>query len=79
MTKNKTCQYIGSTGIHTGACGCAVVSANSSYCETHHAAVYQVGSGRATRHKDIRTANSVWDLQSTLNEAIAELEAEGFL
>jgi len=79
MTKNKTCQYIGSTGIHTGACGCAVVSAHSSYCETHHAAVYQVGSGRATRHKDIRTANSVWNLQSELNEAIAELEAEGFL
>ena len=79
MINPKTCQYIGPTNSRVGTCKCKTMSQLSSYCETHYSLVYQEGSGRATRHKDLRVADAVWSLQSELNEAIAELEAEGFL
>jgi hypothetical protein len=39
--------------------------------------VYQKGSNLRKRHKDIRTANSVWDIESEFNAALEELAAEG--
>lgn len=48
-----------------------------SYCEDHVWLVYQKGSNLRRRHKDIRTANSVWDIESEFNAAIEELAAEG--
>lgn len=72
----KTCQYFGQSSV---VCGCDDLHENTSYCAEHYAIVYQVGTGRATRHKDIRRANQIWDLQSELNAAIEELMAEGKL
>lgn len=69
----RTCTYIG-TG--TGCTEHAIEG--RSYCQAHFAIVYQAGTARAKRKKDIRTANRVWDLQNALNEAMAELEAEGY-
>jgi len=48
-----------------------------SYCEHHYPMVYREGSAQRKRHRDIRVANSVWDIESAFNEAVAELEAEG--
>jgi hypothetical protein len=68
-----TCTYIG-----TGE-GCTHTAIEGkSYCEQHYALVYQRGTARAKRKKDLRRANAIRDLQSMFNDAIAELEAEGF-
>jgi hypothetical protein len=40
--------------------------------------VYKQGSSRARRHKELRTVDKVRIVESLMNEAIAELEAEGF-
>jgi hypothetical protein len=40
--------------------------------------VYKEGSNLRTRHKDIRTVDKVRQVEQLMNEAIAELEAEGF-
>lgn len=59
--------------------GCEMpVETGRNYCINHLWSIYRKGTATATRKKDIRTANRVWDLQSAFNEAIAELEAEGF-
>jgi hypothetical protein len=50
-----------------------------SYCETHLWQVYQKGTQLGKRKKDIRTANNVWLIEQLMNEAIEELENEGFL
>jgi hypothetical protein len=39
--------------------------------------VYREGSAQRKRHRDIRVANSVWDIENAFNEAVAEIEAEG--
>jgi hypothetical protein len=39
--------------------------------------MYQKGSALRKRHKDIRRAEAVWDIESLFHEAVAELEAEG--
>jgi hypothetical protein len=60
--------------------GCARSSIeNYSYCDQHWALVYKAGSSLRTRHRDIRRANSVWDIESEFNQAVEELQAEGFL
>jgi len=41
--------------------------------------VYQKGSNLRKRHKDIRVANSVWDIESEFNTAVQELVEEGWL
>lgn len=48
-----------------------------SYCEEHQARVYQSGSALSKRKKDIRVADEVRTWESLINEAVAELEAEG--
>jgi hypothetical protein len=40
--------------------------------------VYKLGTARAKRHKEIRTVDKVRLVEQLINEAIAELEAEGF-
>jgi hypothetical protein len=74
MTKHtQTCTYIG------GGEGCTHTAIEGrSYCEQHYALVYQRGTARARRKKDLRRAHAIWDLQSAFNDAVAELEAEGF-
>ena len=49
-----------------------------SYCLEHLAMVYKVGTARARRRKEERIVDKVRLLESLMNEAIAELEAEGF-
>ena len=71
-----TCQYIGPTGT-TPTCT-QVALAGHSYCAEHYALVYKAGTKRATRHKEMRTVDKVRIVESLMNEAIAELEAEGF-
>ena len=71
-----TCQYIGAHGTQP-TCTHAALPGHS-YCAEHLAVVYKQGSKRATRHKEIRTVDKVRIVESLMNEAIAELEAEGF-
>jgi len=73
-TTVSTCTYLGNS---TTACGCGTL-AGKSYCAEHYALVYQVGTARARRKKDVRVAAQVWNIQDTFNEAVAELEAEGY-
>jgi hypothetical protein len=40
--------------------------------------VYKVGTARARRRKEERTVNKVRLIESLFNEAIEQLEAEGF-
>lgn len=69
----QTCTYIGNGS------GCSSpVATGRNYCEHHLWTVYQQGTQRAKRKREVRVANAVWDLQSELNKAIEELEAEGF-
>ncbi len=67
------CQWIGEGELcsHTALEG-------SSYCAEHYARVYQKGTARAKRKKDIRVANTVWDLESEFNAAVQELIEEGY-
>jgi len=70
------CQYIGPTGT-TPTCTHAALPGHS-YCAEHLAIVYKAGTKRAARHKEMRTVDKVRIVESLMNEAIAELEAEGF-
>lgn len=67
------CTYMGNS---TTACGHPTLP-GKSYCQEHYAVVYKVGSG-TRRKKDERIADAVWSVQDSFNEAVAELEAEGF-
>lgn len=67
------CTYMGNS---SHACGHPTLP-GKSYCAEHYAMVYKVGSG-TVRKKDIRTAQKVRLVESLFNEAIEQLEAEGF-
>ncbi len=71
-----TCQYIGAHG-HTPTCTATALEGRS-YCEEHLAMVYKAGTARARRKKEERTVNKVRLVESLFNEAIEQLEAEGF-
>ena len=71
-----SCQYIGGHG-HSPTCGHAALPGRS-YCGEHLAVVYQRGTARARRRKDERVAATVWSVVDSFNEAVAELEAEGY-
>ena len=72
------CQYIGADA-HTHSPTCTHRAlAGRSYCAEHLAVVYKAGTSRATRHKEMRTVDRVRIVESLMNEALAELEAEGF-
>ena len=70
------CQYIGAHG-HTPTCTATALE-GKSYCQEHLAMVYKAGTKRAKRHKELRVVDKVRIVESLINEAIAELEAEGF-
>jgi len=83
------CQWIGEDQdprIHSPIkyCGCRVLMGRA-YCEEHYPRVYVVGSaitrGRSAggRGKKATDAMSMEDVMDLVNEAIAELEAEGVL
>ena len=71
-----TCQYIGAQGTQP-TCGHRALPGRS-YCAEHLAVVYKLGTARATRHKELRTVDKVRIVESLMNEAIEQLEAEGF-
>jgi hypothetical protein len=67
------CQWIGSGE------GCSLDAVDGkSYCEHHYFEVYQKGTARARRKKDEKTAAQVWNIQDAFNEAVEQLEAEGY-
>lgn len=70
------CQYIGGTG-HAPTCTHQSL-VGRSYCAEHLALVYKAGTARATRKKELRTVDKVRLVESLFNEAIEQLEAEGF-
>ena len=73
-----TCAYIGDNdynALHPTCCQPTV--AGRSYCAEHLFLVYKEGTA-VHRRKDRRTAEAVWNIQDAFNEAITELEAEGF-
>ena len=70
------CQYIGGEG-YKPTCTHTALEGHS-YCAEHLAIVYKQGTARAKRHKEQRTVDKVRMVESLMNEAIAELEAEGF-
>lgn len=71
MNQNK-CQWIG-----TGQ-GCEQTSIKDrSYCQDHVWRVYQKGTALGQRKKDQQRALLIWDLTGEINQALAELEAEG--
>ena len=73
-----TCQYIGAEAhTHTPTCTHSTVEGRS-YCGVHLAVVYKLGTARAKRHKELSTADKVRIVESLMNEAIEQLEAEGF-
>ena len=71
-----SCQYIGAHG-HTPTCTAAALPGRN-YCAEHLAVVYQVGTARARRKKDLRVEAAVWDLESEFNAAVEELVMEGY-
>ena len=70
---HSTCTWIG----HGEGCTHSVVPGRN-YCTEHLWIVYKEGTAVRKRKKDVRIASAVWDLQSAMNEAVAELEDEGF-
>ena len=71
-----TCTDIGAQGTQ-GTCTHPALPGRS-YCLEHLALVYKLGTARAKRHKEQRTVNKVRIIESLMNEAIEQLEAEGF-
>ena len=72
MTTHTTCTYIG-----TGTACTAHTLEGKAYCADHYAVVYKVGSG-VQRRKDTAQAQRVRYVQQLMQEAIDQLEAEGF-
>jgi hypothetical protein len=72
-TPATTCTYIGDGAGCTAHC-----LPGRNYCEEHLYVVYKQGTARAKRHKEVRTVNKVRLVESLFNEAIEQLEAEGF-
>jgi hypothetical protein len=68
------CAYLGTA---TRACGCPTLE-GKSYCEEHMWLVYQKGTARARRKKDEKTAALVWNIEDAFNEAVKQLEEEGY-
>jgi hypothetical protein len=66
---------------HKGAtpyCGRKDLVDGTLYCQEHYARMYVKGSALRKRKRDVRRAEAFWDLESAFNEAVKELEEEGF-
>ena len=72
------CTWIGTNSRLQPVC-CRPVVPGRSYCTEHLWQVYQEGTHLRRRSRDIRTAESVHLWESLFNEAVEELEQEGFL
>jgi hypothetical protein len=70
-----TCTWIGPVGIKPTCSHPAVLA---SYCAEHYALVYARGTRLGRRVKDLRRAEELRQLVSLFNQAVEELEAEGF-
>ena len=70
-----TCSWIGPVGLKPTCCQPAVLA---SYCAEHYAVVYAKGTRLGKRVKDMRRAEELRQLVSVFNEAVEQLEAEGF-
>lgn len=68
------CQWIGSKNER---CGHRPL-AGRAYCEDHLWRVYQKGTALGRRKKDLKTVNSVRTWQTLMDEAVQELENEGY-
>ncbi len=68
------CLWIGS-GEHCSSVGVP----GRSYCEHHIWQVYQKGTALGRRKKDLRVVDRVRQLEQLMDEALQELEAEGYL
>jgi hypothetical protein len=75
ILKPKGCSYLGSAA---HACGSHTLVPGTLYCEEHYAVMYQKGTAYRKRHKDMRRAEALRQLVSDFNQAVEELEAEGF-
>lgn len=74
------CQWIGTTEPYArleSTC-CTATVQGRAYCEEHLWRVYQKGTA-VHRRKDTRVANDIRTWESLFNEAVEELEQEGFL
>ena len=58
---------------------CAGVVAGRAYCEEHLWQVYQKGTNLRKRHRDLRIVDHVRQWETLFDEAVQELEDEGFL
>lgn len=68
------CQWIGNGE------GCSKSAINGrSYCEDHIWAVYQKGTALGRRRKDQQRVDNIRTLNQLFDEAVQELEAEGYL
>lgn len=79
MAVNKDqCLWIGDqTGPHyVYTCSCARVE-GKSYCSEHSSLVYKTGTARR-RKRDTQRAAAVWNITDAFNEAVKELELEGY-
>lgn len=77
--KNKQCLWIGSEQTrapYTYSCTCTAVE-GKSYCREHSSLVYQTGTG-VRRKRDRQRAAQVWNVTDAFNEAVKELELEGY-
>jgi len=74
-TQLNTCQWIGEN--FRPSCTCKVIP-GKSYCKDHVWLVYKEGTAQRKRKKDILMVDKVRLVEELMNEAIAELEAEGF-
>ena len=78
-TRTNTAQITACTYLGNSHTPCALPTLEGkSYCAEHYAMVYKVGTARARRRKEERTVNKVRLIESLFNEAIEQLEAEGF-
>lgn len=82
--KQYGCTYLGPTydpRTHVGPtpyCGAHDLVNGTLYCTEHHAIMYVKGSALRKRAKDIKRAEAYWSLEDAFNEAVKELEDEGF-
>ena len=68
------CQYIG----QGQGCDHSAIK-DRSYCQEHIWTIYQKGTALGRRQKDRRRADRIYQIDQLFDEAIQELEAEGFL
>ena len=75
VLKPKGCSYVGSAA---HPCASSRLVPGTLYCEEHYAVMYQKGTAYRKRAKDMRRADALRQLVSDFNQAVEQLENEGF-